>query len=88
MSPSPAPSPLKSLLRDLGGLAVPIAIALSLLVLSIWLESPPGTLQSPLSWLAGFDNARAGALLGVAAQLVCAAASSGRLGNRAIKRSK
>ncbi len=72
MSSSPAPSPLKSLLRNLGFLSVPIAVALSLLALSIWLESPPGTPQSPLGWLAGFENARAGALLGLSAQLVAA----------------
>ena len=70
--PSPsAPSPWKSLLRDLGGLLVSvITVALALLALSIWLESPPGQLQSPLAWLATLDNARAGGLLGVAAQLV------------------
>jgi hypothetical protein len=70
MSSPPAPSPLKSLLRDLGPLSVLIAVALGLLVLVIWLESPPGPLQSPAVWLAAFDNARAGGLLGVAAQLV------------------
>jgi quinoprotein glucose dehydrogenase len=69
--PSPsAPSPLKSLLFDLGGVSVPIAAALGLLVLAVWLESPPGALESPLTWLTAFDNPRAGAVLGVAAQLV------------------
>jgi hypothetical protein len=47
-----------------------IVVALALLTLAIWLESPPGPLQSPLAWLTALDSERAGALLGVAGQLV------------------
>src|SRR5262245_22202520 len=68
---SPAPSPWKSLLRAIGGLlGTVIGVALALLALAVWLESPPGQVHSPLTWLAAFDNERAGAVLGVAAQLV------------------
>jgi quinoprotein glucose dehydrogenase len=70
MSSPSAPSPLMSLLRDLGGLSALILVALALLALAIWLESPPGHARNPLEWLASLDSERAGGLLGVAAQLV------------------
>ena len=70
MSSPPAPSPLVSLLRDLGGLAALVLVALALLALSIWLESPPGHAVGPFEWLASLDADRAASLLGVAAQLV------------------
>ncbi len=70
MSSPSAPSPLMSLLRDLGGLSALILVALALLVLSIWLESPPGHSLGPHEWLASLDADRAANLLGVAAQLV------------------
>jgi hypothetical protein len=41
MSPPPAPSPWKSLLRDLGGLSALVLVAFALLALALWLESPP-----------------------------------------------
>jgi quinoprotein glucose dehydrogenase len=72
MSPPPAPSPpaWKSLLRDLGGLGALILVALVLLAVAIWLESPPGRSVAPFEWLASLDSERAGGLLGVASQLV------------------
>jgi quinoprotein glucose dehydrogenase len=69
MSP-PAPSPWKSLLRDLGGLAGLLAVALALLALAIWLETPPALHRGGLAWLAALEPERAADLLGVAAQLV------------------
>src|SRR5262245_412564 len=70
MSSPPAPSPLVSLLRDLGGLAALVLVALALLALSIFLESPPGHAIGPFEWLASLDADRAASLLGVSAQLV------------------
>ena len=65
-----APSHWKSLLQDLGGLSIPLGIALALLALAGWLESPAGAWRSPAGWLANLDAERASELLGVAAQLV------------------
>jgi quinoprotein glucose dehydrogenase len=59
-----------SLLRDLGGLGALVLVALALLALSIWLESPPGASRAPFEWLSSLDADRAAGLLGVAAQLV------------------
>ena len=56
MSSPPAPSPLMSLLRDLGGLAALVLVALALLALSIWLESPPGHAVGPFEWLASLGE--------------------------------
>ena len=70
MSSPSAPSPLMSLLRDLGGLSALLVVALVLLVLSIWLESPPGHSRGPFEWLASLEADRAAGLLGVASQLV------------------
>src|SRR5262245_7550572 len=64
------PSTALSLLRDLGGLGALVLVALALLALSIWLESPPGAARAPFEWLASLDADRAAGLLGMASQLV------------------
>src|SRR5262245_49626810 len=65
-----SPSPLVSLLRDLGGLGALVLVALALLVLSVWLESPPGVSHAPFEWLSSLESDRAAGLLGMASQLV------------------
>jgi quinoprotein glucose dehydrogenase len=67
---SPAPSPLRSLLRDLGGLSGLILLALALFALAVWLESPRGAPRAPFDWLSALDAGQAASLLGVSAQLV------------------
>ncbi len=57
-------------LRNLGPFCAPLLIALGLFVVAAWLESPPGQYRGPLDWLQSLPADRAGALLGVAAQLV------------------
>ena len=67
---SPPPSPWKSLLRDLAGLSGLIVVAVALLALAIWLESPPGVTPGPVEWLGRIDAGAVAGLMGVSAQLV------------------
>ncbi len=69
ITPAASSSP-RTVLRGLVRLSVPLLLALGLLVLATWLESPPGRYEGPIGWLESLSADRAGEMLGVAAQLV------------------